>query len=202
MIICNTYHFGDVHRFGITFELPKDPEMYSRSWLRGSAWYWIFGQCIGDMQYVVPLCDAMLELGYINKRKSFSCCKEIFFADAKHLLRVMDEDIGNDADGIVKENCFGFVGSYDFWLGFEITMQLDIMEEYQIFLFEYDGQARLIIAKLKKNKDSWKFQSEHKLNAGEVQAIICEAFEWLQLRYQQELDNERSTTSIENRRDA
>lgn len=206
MITCNTYYFGDVHRFGITFELPQDPQMYSGSWLNGSVWYWLSGHCIGNMQYVVPLCDVVLQLEYINKKISFSCNENIFFADAKQILRVIMNDFENDAeDGVREKNCFDFAGTFDFWKGFDIRLEMDIMEDYIILLLEHEAQARIIIGKIDENKDYYKFQSEHILNAGEVQAVFQEAFDWLQLRYQQEMDNERfhsgqdcSDTTFEN----
>jgi hypothetical protein len=190
MIMCNTYHFGNHHRFGITFELPQDTQMYHGTWLNGAAWYWVFGHCIGDMQYSVPLCDVLIVLEPIQKRTSFQCTKTIFNAGAEQILQTMDLDIDHEADGISQENDFGFVGTSDFWNSFVVSLDLDIMEE-QILYFEHDTQARLIIAKLDERKEYWVFQSEYMLNTGEVQAVIQEAFNWLQLRYQQELTHEQ-----------
>jgi hypothetical protein len=152
MYICNTYNFGDRHQFGITFELPQEREMYHGRWLNGAICYWICGRSIGDMQYGATGCDVLILLEDINKRTSYQCGKEIFHADAELILRTMDMDIDHEADDIIQENCFGFVGTSDFWRGFDITLQLDIVREYQILYFEHDGQARLIIAKYKKKK--------------------------------------------------
>ena len=194
MYICNTYNFGDRLRFGMTCELPQDSKDYFGTWLWGSFCYWIFGRCVGDMQYGVPLCDVqhLLEK-YILKKPSFHCNEKIFHADAQQILRIMDEDMENEAGDIIKENCFGFVGTFDFWRNFWVSLELDIMNEYVILYFEHDTQARLIIGKLSENKEDWVFQSEHELNAGELQAVVQETFDWLQERYEKETETPSTT---------
>jgi len=188
MIVCKTYNFGNRGRFGIALELTLDPEIYGKDWLHGSACYWIDGQCIGEgMLYDISLSyDVLGEIENIIEKKSFSCSKDIFDADAKQLLQIMDKDMENEVDDIVEENCFGFVGTYDFWEKFEIHWQLDIMAEDMILLFEHETQARIIVAKLDKKKNIWKFRSEHLLNAEEVQAVFQEACDWLRQRCRQE----------------
>jgi len=173
--------------------LPQDPQLYHGTWLNGGACYWVFGRCIGEMQYTVPLCDVMLLLENINKRTSFQCEKDFFYADARQILQVMIEDFENEVDDSVKEkNCFGFKGTFDFWRGYDIRLELDIMDDYIVLLLEHETQARLIVGKLGENRDFYEFQSEHTLHAGEVQAVLHEAFGWLQERYQQEVINEKN----------
>ena len=188
MIICNTYNFGNRNRFGITFELPQDPQLYHGTWLNGGACYWVFGRCVGEMQYSACLQDAMILLEPIQKRMSFQCEKAIFEASAEQILQTIDTDIDHEADGIIEENCFGSVGTFDFWMNFRISLDLDIMNESPVFLFEHDDQARLIITKLNREKEILESQSEHMINAGEVQTVLQESFDWLRVRYQQELD--------------
>ena len=192
MYICNTYNFGHRHRFGITFELHQEPELYCGRDLRGSVCFWVFAECIGDMAYGVPLSsDCWIELGKVVKNTASHCCNEVIFhANAELILQVLETDIENEADDIIKENCFGFVGTFDFWFGFKVTLELDIMSEYLILHFEHGDQARLIIAKLDENKEHYEFQREHMLGVGEMKAVFQEAFDWLNERYEQEVSRE------------
>jgi hypothetical protein len=140
MHIRETYNFGDRHRFGITFELPQNREWYFGCELWGAVCYWVSGNQIGDLQYGVQISSdvwATFEPILENTGKR-DVDVLLFSADGKQIFQTMEKDIENDADDIVEKNQFGFVGTYDFWEVFRISLELDIMQEYKILLFEYD----------------------------------------------------------------
>ncbi len=193
MFIYNTYNFGQRHTFGITFELSPDPEVYFGIWLHGHFCYWINGKCLDDLYYGWNLGnDILYDLEEIYKKKSFQCSKEVFDADAQTLLHVRDSDIDNDVNDVVKENCFGFIGTCDFWDRFEISFIVATFDEL-ILYFEHEDKGRFILGKYDEEKDYYILQSEFFLDAGEVVPVIKEAYEWLEARTQQEIaaENER-----------
>jgi hypothetical protein len=189
--MCNTYNFGDRLRFGITFELPQNPADYQRSFLWGSACYWIFGKCIGDLSYGSSLSsDVWSEIEYLLKYSAKrDVDRSLFFAEGKRILQTRENDIANDVNDIIVENCFGFVGTYEYWERYSISWNLDIMDAH-LFLFEYEDQSRIIVTKLDKNKEYYNIQSEHFLKKGEFDAVLSEAFGWLQKRFQHEKEIE------------
>jgi hypothetical protein len=189
MYICETYNFGDRHRFGVTFELTQDREWYEGSKLRGSICYWIFGNKIGDLHYGVELsCDAWISIENILK---YSGKRDVdillFSADGNQIFNTME----NDADNIAETEQFWFVSTYDFWKVFCVSLQLDIMQEYTILLFEYGQKARIMVATLNKETQCYEFQFEYFLERGEFDKILQEAFDWLQQRYKEEIEKEK-----------
>jgi hypothetical protein len=193
MYICNTYNFGDRHRLGITFELAQETKLHHGSYLWGSVCYWIFGKCIGDMQYGISLSsDCWGEMEYIIKNSGKHDVDTLLFsADGSQIFQTMQKDIENEADDIVEKNQFGFVGTYDFWGVFRVSLELDIMQEYTILLFEYNNKARIIVGYLNKKTEYYEFQFEHFLERGEFDTVLQEAFDWLKKRYEEEVEKEK-----------
>jgi len=198
MHIYNTYDFGHRQRFGITFELHENPKYYEGYCLHGSVCLWVFAKCIGDMAYGVSLSnEGWITVEDVLKRSaSHSCSEEVFHADAELIVQTFESDMDNYINDIVKENCFGFVGTFDFWDAFRVELDLDIMQEYVIFHFEHANQARLIIATYDHTKEhgAYEFKSEHMLEVGELRAVFQEAFDWLCERYEQEVARENKST--------
>jgi hypothetical protein len=198
MYIFNTYNFGDRHGFGITFELSQDRKWYEGSTLRGSVCYWIFGTMIGDLHYGVEISNEVwIEIEWILKNAGRRTVDALLFsAEGNQIFQAMHKDMANKADDIVAKNQFGFVGTYDFWKVFRVSLQLDIMDEYEILLFEHDNKARIMTATINKEAESYEFQFEYFLERGEIDAVLQEAFDWLQNRYKEEIELEKNIVSI------
>lgn len=193
MYMFSTYNFGDRHRFGITFELSQDRKWHEGSKLRGSVCYWVLGTMIGDLYHGVEISNEVwIEIEWILKNVGKRNVDALLFsADGKQIFQTMDKDMENYANDIITKNQFGFVGTHDFWEVFRVSLQLDVMEKYTILLFEHENQSRIMVATFNKVKECFEFQFEYFLERGEFDAILQEAFDWLQNRYNEEIKIEK-----------
>jgi hypothetical protein len=76
-----------------------------------------------------------------------------------------------------------------------VSLELDIMQEYTILLFEHDNQARIMVGYLNKETEYDEFQFEHFLERGEFDTVLQEAFDWLKKRYEEEVEKEQKENS-------
>lgn len=191
MYVCHTYNFGNRNRVGITFELADDPDSYYGSKLIGSICYWFFGDCYGDMVYGNWLSSEVYS-GLEYLLRNIACHLEVpshlMSAAAEEIVAAYDNDMNNILNDRSEQNSLGFVGSFDFWRNLNVSLEIDTMEEFQIFYFEDLHKARLIV--MDREESRTRIIKEYFLNKGELTAVIQESFDWLSQRYEQEVERE------------
>jgi hypothetical protein len=194
-----TYNFGDCHRFGITFKLSQNREWYYGSKLRGSICYWILDNKIGNLHERFDISiEAWGQLKQVLENSGKRDVDALLFsADGKQIFQTIQKDIENEANDIVEKNQFGFASTYDYWDIFRVSLELNIMYENTIFLFEYENQARLLVGKITNQEtEYYEFQYEIFLERGEFDAVLQKAFDWLQKRYEEEVKIEKNKNIV------
>jgi len=129
--------FGSRERVAVELELDPDP---GGVWLFGKVCLWACGKRIGDYERGTSLRDVLFRWERISRDAGHRENAELFSLEAKKLVRTLNDGMygcaGDDATvaGAIEEQ----------WATHEIRPQVDVFDEWRVFLVERNPAARLV----------------------------------------------------------
>lgn len=165
-------NFGQRESFAVSADIDAD---CGGEWLYGKFCYWIAGTAVGDYAVGTSLRDVLFQMKHV-----ISDCGN---RDGGKLCELPHQDIFDKLDTLLYGNAAVNPDDIDSPARFNISIPVDVFDEWKIYLVECGDSARIIF---KKNSD--KNIKLHVLRKGEFDEAIKEAYRHLDSVYQTEVD--------------
>ncbi|MDI4232146.1 Imm42 family immunity protein [Bradyrhizobium sp. Arg237L] len=165
--------FGDRTRFAVSLELDEDS---GGQWMFGKFCYWIDGKMIGNYEEGTSLRDTLTALKWIvhDSGKREDCAR--FEVPPEDVFEAIDSSMYGQAENASSES------DGDATARFEISPQIDIFNQWKIYLIDCRSQARLLYKNLSDPN-----VSEFFLKRAEFDACIQLAWDQLNALYDRAL---------------
>ncbi|MCP4352055.1 MAG: hypothetical protein GY795_41860 [Desulfobacterales bacterium] len=163
---------GNPSQFAVEFELD---DSYGGEWLYGKFCYWVNGKCIGDYELGTSLRDILFMMTNVLRDKGNRSHHALFCLEKTELFRRLNEAL------------FGYeISQYyetandECWARFNITLPVDVFDNWKVFLIEGKETARIIY----RNPDTEDaVVHEEFIAPGEFDEIIEDAYKALDSYY-------------------
>lgn len=164
---------GDCLHFAVEFELDHE---FGGMWLFGKFCYWVKGKQIGNYNLGTSLRDLLFQMETIIRDKGKRTNSELFILDSVELFNRL-----NDALYSCNSCIYYNKAIEETWAKFNVTIPVDIFDEWKLFLIEGNEKARIIIKMPNSNKII-----EEELKLEEFDTVFIEAYKELNKLYETE----------------
>ena len=163
--------YGNKTSFAVEFDLDKN---HGGEWLYGRICFWIGGSQVGNFELGTSLRDVLFEMKYLvsdcGSRDGSTLCS-LSQSDAFFAIDSLLYGDGRNARSGMPETPARF----------DITIPVDVFDEWKVYLFECEESARIVF---KKNSETQ--VRSHLLMRGEFDRVINETYRNLDQLYDKE----------------
>ena len=168
--------FGNLSSFAIEFELDKE---YGGVWLFGKFCYRIGGRRVGNYNLGTSLRDIFFMMETIIRHKANRTDKNLYDLPLNELYEKLDKALYGCESSRYDDTAYE-----EQWIRFDVTLPVDIFDDWKIFLIENMGKARVIVGKTNPNDNIYIY--EVMLKSGEFDDVIGKTYEALNKLYNME----------------
>ncbi|MCY9517147.1 Imm42 family immunity protein [Paenibacillus apiarius] len=167
---------GKQSHFAVEIALGKE---FHGAWLYGKFCFWGGGIRIGNFDIETPLRDILFQMTEIL-RDSGNRTHEVLYSldDVELYERLNDALYGFDTSP------YDQTALDETWARFNAKINVDVFNEWKIFIVENHGKARMVV----KNPKNEMF--ELMLDSGTFDEVLARAYEELNILYENELQKE------------
>lgn len=172
---------GDRARFAVEFALDLN---YGGVWLFGKICFWIGSQQVGNYDLGTSLRDVLFALVSVLRDAGKRQHDTFFHLPAWLCYQRLNHALYLGATAEEEERA-----EEEMWARFDLNLQVDVFDEWKIFLVEHETGARVLFAQ----EDEEPGQAyEVWLRLGEVDAILYEVYQRLDTLYEEERGKENA----------
>jgi hypothetical protein len=160
---------GDKSRFAVQFELDEDS---GGAWMFGKFCFFIASLEVGNYSLGTSLRDVLMAMTELVRDVGKREGGNLFDLDAAALYEQLDTALFAGGDDVLEEQAVD-----ECWARFNMSLPVDVLGGWKIFLVERSPKARLVFCNLEKEPRN---VMEAELRAGEVDYVLKLSYDELE----------------------